>query len=87
MEELRSQINGAIDKLRQERDELRVKVSLAKMEASDEWRDLEKNLERLEAKAKELKGATAESAGDIGAAARLLVEELRNGFKNIARHV
>ena len=56
------------------------------MEASDEWQELEEKLVRLEAKAKELGGATAESSKDIGAAARLLGEEIRDGFKRIARH-
>lgn len=72
--------------LRQERDELRVKVHLARMEANEEWQEIEQKLTKLESKAKELGGATAEAGKDIGAAAKLLGEEIRDGFKKLARH-
>lgn len=87
MEDIRKQIKETLEKLRQERDELRVKVSLAKLEASDDWRAIEAKLAKLESKTKELGNATAESAKDVGAAVKLLAEEVRDGFRNIARHV
>jgi len=58
----------------------------AAVEAGDEWQALEAKLVKLDAKAKEIGNATAESGKDIGAAATLLAEELREGFKSIARH-
>lgn len=85
MEDIRKQIKDTLEQLKQERDELRVKVHLAKMEASDEWKTVESRLVKLEAKAKEIGGATAESGKEVGAAAKLLAEELRDGLKNIAR--
>jgi SMC interacting uncharacterized protein involved in chromosome segregation len=86
MEDVRKQIKETLEQLRQERDELRVQVQLAKMEASDEWKEVESKLVKLEAKAKEIGGATAESGKEVGAAAKLLAEELRKGLRNIARH-
>lgn len=86
MSEIKSHIQDMIAELRQERDALRVKVKLARMEAGDEWEKLEAKLAKLEAKAKELGGATADASHDIGAAAKLLGEELRKGFKSIASH-
>lgn len=71
--------------LKQDYGEIRVKANLAKLEARDELHDLEAKLQKLEAKARELGGATAEASGDIGAAAKLLGEEIREGFKNIAK--
>lgn len=71
--------------LKKERDELRVKLRLAKMEAGDEWVELEEKLTKLEAKAKDLGEATAQASKDMGAAARLLAEEIGKGFKKIAR--
>jgi SMC interacting uncharacterized protein involved in chromosome segregation len=85
MDDVRGQIRETIEKLKQQRDELRVKVSLAKLEASDEWKVIEAKLAKAEAKAGEIGGATAESARDVGAAVKLLAEEVRDGFKNIAR--
>lgn len=86
MADAKEHIEEMIRDLKHERDELRVKMSLAKLEAMDEWRDLEAKLHKLEAKAKELGGATAEASKDIGAAARLLGEEIRKGLKSVARH-
>lgn len=85
--EVRKRIEETLADLKQEAGELRVKAHLAKMEGSDEWKELEAKLGKLEAKAKELAGVTAESAKDIGAAAKLLGEEIRDGFKKFARHL
>ena len=86
MNEINKQMDEMARKLQHEAEELRVKVHLAKMEASDEWKDLEKKLVRFNAKAKELGGVTVEASKDIGAAAKLLGEEIRDGFKKLARH-
>ncbi|MBL1432880.1 MAG: hypothetical protein COB94_005490 [Gammaproteobacteria bacterium] len=86
MNDIKKRINDMVNDLKQERDELRVKLQLAKMEAGDEWKKLEAKLVKLEAKAKELGSATADASQDVGAAAKLLGEEIRNGFKKIAKH-
>lgn len=85
MEDVRKQIKESLEQLKQERDELRVQVQLAKMEASDEWKEIEAKLVKLESKAKDIGAATAESGKEVGAAAKLLAEELRKGLSNIAR--
>jgi len=86
MDDIRKRIDDTVNTLKQERDELQVKLSLAKLEAGDEWKIIEEKLTRLEDKARELGHAAAESSQDIGAAAKLLTEEIRDGFKKIGRH-
>ncbi len=86
MNEINKQMDEMARKLQHEAEELRVKVHLAKMEASDEWKELEEKLVKFNAKAKELGGITVEASKDIGAAAKLLGEEIRDGLKNLARH-
>lgn len=86
MSDIKDRIDEMVNSLKQERDELKVKLSLAKLEAGDEWEKLETKLNKLEAKARELGGVTAEASSDIGAAAKLLGEEIRDGFKKIAKH-
>jgi len=86
MNEINKQMDEMARKLQHEAEELRVKVHLAKMEASDEWKELEKKLVKFNAKAKELGGITVEASKDIGAAAKLLGEEIRDGLKKLARH-
>ena len=87
MGDIKSRINELVNDIKQERDELRVKLHLAKLEASDEWQKLEAKVEKLEDKARTLGSATAEAAHDIGAAAKVLGQEIRNGFKTIAKRL
>ena len=87
MSETKDRIDDLIKDLKREREELRLKYSLAKLEANDEWRKLEAKLKKLEAKAKEVGGATAEASRDIGAAASLLGDEIRKGFRKIVKHL
>jgi len=86
MSDFKNNIDEMLDSLKQERDELKVKLSLTKLEAVEEWEDIQTKLEKLEDKAKELGGVTVEASRDIGAAAKLLGEEIRDGFKKIAKH-
>lgn len=85
LEDFGEDIEELVEKLKQERDELGVKLHLAKMEAGDEWQELERKWSRLEAKVKQLGDAAADSTGDIRAAAGLLGQEIKAGFKRIAR--
>ena len=86
MVDFKARIEEMLDELRTDRDELRVRLHLAKLESSDEWQKLEHQLVKLESKAREIGGATAEAAEDMAAAAKLLAEEIGDGFKKIARH-
>jgi len=87
MNDLKQRIDELLANLKQERDALHVKAHLAKMEASDEWTALEAKLAKLNAKARELGGASREASKDIGAAAMLLGEEIRDGFRKIAKRL
>jgi tRNA U54 and U55 pseudouridine synthase Pus10 len=66
LEELTDDFEEMVEKLKEERDELGVKLHLAKMEASEEWQELER---------------------DILAAAQLLGQEIKAGFKRIAKQL
>lgn len=86
MNDVKKRIDAMVSDIKQERDELQVKLHLAKLDAADEWEKLEAQLVKLEAKARELGSATADASQDIGAAAKLLGEEIRDGFKKIGKH-
>jgi len=86
MDDVKARISETLDDLKRQRDELRLKYELAKLEANEEWIKLEKKLVKLEAKAHELGKATADASQDIAAAAKLLGEEIREGFKKVAKH-
>lgn len=87
MNDVKNHIEEMLNELQQERDELKVKLRLAKMQAGDEWEKLEDQLEKLEAKTKELRNAASDASQGIGAAAKLLGEEIANGFNKIRKHL
>jgi hypothetical protein len=87
MDDMRRHIDELVGELKHERDELRLKIGLAKLEAVDEWHDIETKLAKLESKAKIVGGATAEASKDVGAAAKLLGEEIRRGFKAVSQRL
>jgi hypothetical protein len=83
MTDAKQQIIKAAEHLKQQRDELRVKLHLAKAEAKDEWAKLEKQWEEMRPKleaAKEEAGKTAES---VGTALGLALEELKKGYERL----
>ena len=87
MNDINARIKEMFSDLKQQRDELQVKLHLAKLDAGDEWDKLETKLAKLETKVKQVGNVTAEASQDIGAAAKLLGEEIRDGFKKISKQL
>lgn len=77
---LRERLHDDVEQLRQRRDELRVQVDPGEMEAADAWR-------RLEGKLRLLAGESKGAAEDVGKAVGPLVDEIREGFVRVARHL
>ena len=84
MNDFAERIEELAKDLNTEREKLRVQLHLAKMEASDEWQDLEEKFSRFESKTEELGGAAAEASKEIAEAAKLLGQEIAEGFKKVA---
>ena len=76
MADAKEQITKAAEQLKQQRDELRVKLHLAKADAKDEWAKLEA--------AREEAGKTAES---VGSALSLAMEELKKGYERLKKRL
>lgn len=81
----REEIQKILDKLAQQRDELIVQAQLAKLEAMDEWKNMESKLAELRSKTGPLKDAAKESAKDIQAAAKQLADEISRGYERIRK--
>lgn len=87
MTDAKERITKAAEQLKQQRDELRVKLHLAKADAKDEWAKLEKQWEAMKPKleaGREEAGKTAES---VGAALSLAMEELKNGYERLKKRL
>ena len=83
--ETREEIQRMLDKLAQQRDELIVQAQLAKLEAMDEWKNVEGKLSQLRNNTGPLKDTVKESAQDIQAAAKQLAEEISRGYDRIRK--
>jgi len=85
MTDTTDQIEEVLARLKQERDELRLKLHLAKEDLGDEWDKVETAMTKLESRARHVGDGTMEASRDVGAAVKLLAEEIRNGFDTIRK--
>jgi hypothetical protein len=67
----------------QQRDELKVKASLAKMEVRDEWEKVEEKVDHLMAKLETLGDAASDASGDVVQSAKHLGEEIKAAYERI----
>lgn len=72
-----------LEELRRVRDELRVQVHLGKAEATALWEQLETRFAEAESHARALARRAEEPMQDIAEAARLLVDEIRSGYRRL----
>jgi hypothetical protein len=89
MEEGRAMSNSKLDQimgdLAQQRDELRLKLHLAKADAKQEWEALEEKWIQLEAKLRATKQEAADASQDVGAAFGVLSDELSSAYQRIKK--
>lgn len=78
-------LQSLADRLRQERDQLRVQLNLARKEAKDEWDHLEQKWDELRGRMKVVAEEAGEVKEDSSAAAAKLAAELRDGYQRIRR--
>lgn len=72
-----------LGKLREQRDELRLQMHLAKAELREEWDDVENKWEHVESRLEKAGHEAKESAGDVGAALSQVAEEIGAAYKRI----
>jgi hypothetical protein len=72
-----------LEKLAQLRDEIRVRIHLARLEARTEWERLEPKWWELEEKVDALETVSKETAKNLKAAAELMIGELTKGYQRI----
>ncbi|HRP87442.1 MAG TPA: hypothetical protein PLS34_07975 [Gammaproteobacteria bacterium] len=72
-----------VEKLRRERDELKLKMHLGKAELKDEWEALERKWERLEGRMEGAAEEAREASREVGAAFGVLADELGEAYRRI----
>jgi chromosome segregation ATPase len=82
---IRDRLDEEAAELRTMRDELRVQMHLGKLDAKDQWEQLEKRWQHAEGKLTQLKDASRETAEDIAEATQLVLEEMREGYQRLRK--
>lgn len=76
-----------INKLRTDRDELRLRMHLASMEVRDEWEELEGRWDKLEARLQNAGETLAESGREVGEGLEIVVDELGSAYGRIRKRL
>lgn len=71
--------------LKQERDELKLKMHLGKEDLTDEWNALQDKLAALSRRYKPLRDAIEETSDEVWDSLKLVGGEIRTGFDRIRR--
>jgi len=79
----REETEKLLQQLAQQRDELSVKMSLAKLEVRDEWEKLEKKWAHLRANTPLIREELDSTSAKVGASLRQAAEEIRAGYARL----
>jgi SMC interacting uncharacterized protein involved in chromosome segregation len=82
-----TKLDELIEELRQVRDELKVQVHLAKAEATDLWHETEAKWQHLRSQLDKIENGAGDAAKDVGAAAMLAAEEIKNGYERLRQYI
>jgi hypothetical protein len=81
--ELRAALQRELDMLTKARDELRLRIHLAKADAREEWKKLETSWQRAQEELKRTTDHTKEPVKEMGSAVRHLIDEIKTGYTRI----
>jgi hypothetical protein len=84
-DEVKQKYQEVIDSVTTERDELKVKMHLARMEVQDEWTVVEEKWQKFKSKNAQLEHAVSDSAHEIGEAMSILGGELKESYKRFKK--
>lgn len=83
MADVKEQMTKALEQLKQLRDELQVKLHLAKADAKDEWSRLENQWQEVKPKLEATREEAGRTAESVGAALGLAIDELKKGYERL----
>ncbi len=79
----REKLDEVVAKLREERDELRVRIHLGTMEAKQEWEELEKKWQRFESRVGQAKDEAVEKSREVGESVDIVADEIKSAYRRI----
>ena len=87
MSEAKNPLDDVIRKLKQERDELKLQMHLASMDAKDEYERVSGKVDELTDQYEPVKDAVEETADNIFAALGMVADELKVGFQRVRKAI
>jgi archaellum component FlaC len=81
--EFKKEINTMISKLKTERDNLKLSMHLASMEAKDEFEEAEKKWKKLKEKASNITDDFEAASDEVMTNAKIIGEELNESYNRI----
>lgn len=84
-DELQAQLQDRVQEFARMRDELIVQANLARLEAREEWAELEARLAQLKAKADEAGDIAEDTAEAMAESAKEVLAELQSGYEKLRR--
>ncbi len=85
IDDIREEIGEFLERLQQQRDELRVQSHLFKAEMQEEWEHVERKWRQFEQRAGQISNDARESASEIGQALRLVGEEIEAAYRRLRK--
>lgn len=85
--EIRDEFDKLVDKLKTERDELKLKMHLGSMEAREEFEQAEKTWSQFKSKASAIADEAAETSDEYIGKAKMVGEELKETYRRIAKRL
>jgi seryl-tRNA synthetase len=85
MSDQRQRTEELISALKQQRDEIALKIHLAEAEMKQEWGRLDDKLNELSHQFAPVKDAVGETTGDVWESLKLVAEEIKHGFDRIRK--
>ncbi len=84
---LQEEFNRLVGKLKSERDEIKLKMHLASMDAKKEYEDAEKIWDQVKAKASDIADDAVETSEEFIAKSKIVGEELKETYNRISKRL
>jgi len=84
---LKNEFESLLGNLESVREELRLKLHLASMEAKDEFEEAEKQWQLIKSKASEIADDSVETSEEYIAKAKIVGEELKEAYQRVAKRL
>ncbi|MDX2439434.1 MAG: hypothetical protein QNK40_02695 [Desulfobacterales bacterium] len=84
---IQEEFNKLVEKLKTQRDEIKLKMHLASMETKQEFEDAEKKWGPLKAKASDIADDAIETSEELIAKSKVVGEELKETYRRISERL